>query len=104
MPGYPIYGSLFGDDPDRKVNDFVTGHAVVEASAIAVERAGTFDTDAVGAELNKFQDEPCVVGKTSFLSELPINVKRPMVITEATTGKPTSLGLFGAEKDPEIRF
>ncbi len=115
------YGSMFGDDPDPRVNDFVarytamhgarpvtghalTGYGVIEAWSTAVERAGTFDTDAVRAELDKFQDEPFVVGRTSFSPELHINVKRPMVVMKVTDGKPAALGLFGAEKAPEIRF
>lgn len=115
------YGSIFGDDPNPRVNDFmerfaemhgarpVTGHAltgysVIEAWATAVERAGSFDTDLVRAELDRFSDEDFMVGSTTFTPELRINVRRPMTIIQITDGVPAAIGEFNAEKAPEIRF
>lgn len=115
------YGSIFGDDPDPAVNDFVarftamhgarpvtghalTGYSVIEAWAKAVERAGTFDTDAVRAELDKFKDEPFLVGKTSFSPELHINNNRPMVVLKFTGGKAGAVGSFGSDNAPPITF
>ncbi len=115
------YGSIHGDDPDPKVNEFVarfkalhgarpvtghalTGYGVIEGWAKAVERAGTFDTDAVRAELEKFKDEPLTVGKTTFTADLHINNDRPMVVLKITKGKPAAVGLFDAESAPPIKF
>lgn len=116
-----VYGSAFGNDPEAAVNDFVTrftakygaapvtghaltGYSVVEAWAKAVERAGTFDTEAVRAELDKFNAEPLLVGKTSFSPELHINVDRPMLILRIVDGKHQPVGRFVTEKIPEIKF
>lgn len=115
------YGSVYGDDPDPRVNEFVerfvklhgarpvtghalTGYAVIEAWALAVERAGTFDTDAVRAELDKFKAEPFVTGATSFSPDLHINNDRPMTIQRITNGKPAAIGIFDADQAPPITF
>ncbi len=115
------YGSTHGDDPSARVNDFVerftkstgsepvtghalTGYGVIEAWALAVERAGTFDTDAVRAKLDAFSGEDLLVGKTSFTSDLHINNDRPMTIIKIDDGKAASVGSFNAEKTPEITF
>lgn len=115
------YGSIHGDDPSPRVNDLMarfaelhgappvtghalTGYALIEAWATAVERAGSFDTDLVRAELDRFTDEDFVVGSTTFTPELHINNNRPMTIIQITDGKPAAIGLFNAEKAPEIKF
>jgi branched-chain amino acid transport system substrate-binding protein len=115
------YGSIHGDDPSAAVNDFVarftkstgaapvtghalTGYGVVEAWALAVERAGTFDTEAVRAKLDEFAGENLLVGKTTFTKDLHINNSRPMTIVKIDGGKVSSVGVFDAEKTPEIKF
>jgi branched-chain amino acid transport system substrate-binding protein len=115
------YGSIHGDDPNPRVNDFVakfkemhgalpvtghalTGYGVIEAWARAVERAGSFETDAVRAELDKFAEEDLLVGKTSYSPELHINNARPMTILKIDGGKVSVVGQFDAEKTPEITF
>jgi branched-chain amino acid transport system substrate-binding protein len=116
-----VYGSVFGNDPDAKVNDFVarftakfggapvtghalTGYSVIEAWALAVQRAGSFETEAVRAELDKFKAEPLLIGKTSFSPELHINVDRPMLILKIVNGKHEPVGRFITDKLPEIKF
>jgi branched-chain amino acid transport system substrate-binding protein len=116
-----VYGSVFGNDPEASVNDFVTrftakhggapvtghaltGYSVIEAWARAVERAGTFDTDEVRAELDKFSAEPLLIGKTSYSPELHINIDRPMLIMKITNGKHEPVGRFLTEKLPEVKF
>ena len=115
------YGSIHGDDPNARINDFVarftkaqgaapvtghalTGYGVIEAWALAVERAGTFDTDAVRAKLDEFAGEDLLVGKTSFSKDLHINNSRPMTIVKIDGGKVSSVGVFDADKTPEIKF
>jgi branched-chain amino acid transport system substrate-binding protein len=116
-----VYGSVFGNDPEATVNDFVarftakhgatpvtghalTGYSVIEAWARAVERAGTFDTDAVRAELDKFSAEPLLIGKTSYTPELHINIDRPMLIMKIVNGKHEAVGRYVTEKLPEVKF
>ncbi|QDZ01311.1 ABC transporter substrate-binding protein [Nitratireductor mangrovi] len=115
------YGSIHGDDPSSRVNDFVakftkaygeppvtghalTGYGVIEAWARAVESAGSFEADAVRAKLDAFAGEDLLVGKTFFTSDLHINNSRPMTIIKIDGGKAASLGVFDAEKTPEITF
>jgi branched-chain amino acid transport system substrate-binding protein len=115
------YGSVFGNDPDVKVNDFVsrfkakfgaapvtghamTGYSVIEAWAKAVENAGSFDTDKVRVELDKMSKVPLLVGTTSFSPDLHINVDRPMLIMEIFDGKHRPVARFAAEKPPVIKF
>lgn len=115
------YGSVFGNDPDATVNSFVdrfkakfgsapvtghalTGYSVIEAWAAAVERAKTFDTDAVRTELDKLTKEPFLVGATTFTPDLHINVDRPMLVMKITNGKHEAVGRFAAEKPPVIKF
>jgi branched-chain amino acid transport system substrate-binding protein len=115
------YGSAFGNDPDAKINDFttrftakfgeqpatshaLTGYSVIEAWALAVERAGSFDTDAVRAELDKLKDEPFLAGKTSFSPEAHINLDRPMLVFKIVNGKHEPIGRFSSEVIPELKF
>lgn len=115
------YGSIFGNDTEEPVNDFVarftemhgsrpvtahalTGYSVIEAWAAAVERAGSFDADAVRAELDKFDGEDFLVGKTSYSPELHINVDRPLLIMNIENGKHKPVGRFSTSNAPEIRF
>ena len=116
-----VYGSVFGNDPDAKVNDFVTrfeemhggppvtghsltGYSVIEAWAKAVERAGTFDTDAVRAELQKFDGEALLIGSTTYTPDLHINVGRPMLMMKIDNGQHEAVGRFTPESVPEITF
>jgi branched-chain amino acid transport system substrate-binding protein len=115
------YGSIFGNDPDPKVNDFVnrfkakfgsppvtghalTGYSVIEAWADAVQKAGSFDTDKVRAELEKFSKAPLLVGATTFTPDLHINLDRPMLIMKIVDGQHQSVGRVAAEKPPVIKF
>ncbi|MEM6461399.1 MAG: ABC transporter substrate-binding protein [Pseudomonadota bacterium] len=105
------YGSFYGDDPEQRINDFfaryeeeygaradasyaLRGYSMIEAWARAVERAGTFDAEAVAAEMNAFQDEPLMIGPTTFTPELHISTTRPMTIIKATDGKFSAVGKF----------
>lgn len=116
-----VYGSVFGNDPDPAVNDFVarfteknggapvtghaqTGYSVIEAWAKAVERANSFETDAVRAELDKLSGEALLVGKTSFTPDLHINIDRPMLVMKIVDGKHEPVGRYVTDKLPEVKF
>jgi branched-chain amino acid transport system substrate-binding protein len=101
---FVTYGSVFGNDPRPAVADFfkkfqakwnkapvtshaITGYSVIEAWSRAVERAGTFDTDAVRAELQKFKDEPLLAGPTTYTENEHINMQRDLLLMEVKDGK-----------------
>jgi branched-chain amino acid transport system substrate-binding protein len=112
---YISYSSARGDDPRPEIQTFideftkrmgsppttgqaVTGHSVVTAWARAVERAGTFDSDAVLAELNKFSDEPLLAGLTTFTADLHTNTERPMLLFGFENGTVRPYGYYDPRK------
>ncbi|WP_417516563.1 ABC transporter substrate-binding protein [Minwuia sp.] len=97
--------SIYGDDPRPAVEEFnkkyearfgerpnsqytYPGYLVIEMWARAVERAGTFETDAVIAEMEKFKDEPFLIGTRTFTPQLHHQNYGPYLIVETTDGKP----------------
>jgi len=116
-----VYGSMFGNDPNPQINDYVakytemhgqapftahsmTGYSLMEAWALAAERAGSFDSDAIRQELDKFVNEDLLVGPTSYTPELHINLYRGMQIMEVQNGKHAPITRYTAEKVPPITF
>jgi branched-chain amino acid transport system substrate-binding protein len=108
---YASYSSARGDDPRPEIGaynaDFktltgnlpstgqsVTGHSVVTAWARAVERAKSFDSDAVLAELEKMKDEPLTTGLTTFTPNMHITTSRPMLVFGYEAGTPHALGYY----------
>jgi branched-chain amino acid transport system substrate-binding protein len=115
----PTPMSIFGDDPRPDVQEFaaayekeygepvpqayaIFGYGVIEQWAIAVERAGTTDTKAVVAELEKFDGEPIILGPTSYTNELHIQVQRPLLIEQIIDGKHSALKLWTNEFVPDM--
>ncbi len=101
----PAQGSIYGDDPNPKVNEFnkkykeVTGgdpssqyvypgYVLIDVWAKAVERAKTTDADAVVAELEKMKNEPTLFGPRTFNSEIHHQNKGRYLIVETEGGKP----------------
>ena len=92
------FGSIYGDDPRPEVNDFferyrakygepetsfpLNGYSVVQAFKIAAERAGSLDSDAVLAELNKFDAGAAALGATTFTEEMHVDLVHPMAIIQ----------------------
>ncbi len=116
-----VYGSMFGNDPNPRINDYVTkytemhgqapftahsmtGYSLMEAWALAAERAGSFDSDAIRQELDKFDNEDLLVGPTSYTPDLHINLYRGMQIMEVQNGKHAPITRYTAEKVPPITF
>lgn len=109
------YASVFGDDPNAKVNDLlaayktatgqdaatgglITGASSVEAFALAAQRAKSFDGKALAAQMDKFQNEALTAGPTSFTPQLHVSVTRPMAILKITNGKHAFLEYRAAVK------
>jgi len=101
----PVQGSVYGDDPNPDVNAFnakfteVTGGApstqytypgyvMIDVWAKAVERAGTTETAAVVAELEKMTNEPTLFGPRTFTPELHHQNQARYLIVETNAGKP----------------
>ncbi|WP_116999500.1 ABC transporter substrate-binding protein [Desertimonas flava] len=102
----PATASIYGDDPVEERNEFfrrleeltgepatnsnypLSGYASVEAIALAVERAGTIETEAVAAELDQFTDEELLIGPTTYTAECHIPSGRPLLILEYVDGQP----------------
>src|SRR5262249_50709306 len=99
-----VQASLFGDDPRPFVNEYfkrlqkvtgqqptsslaVAGYSGSEASARAIERAGSRDGEKALAELNKYKDEPLAVGPTTYTPDLHISLTRPYAIVGIKDGK-----------------
>ena len=114
------YSSIHGDDPIAEVQDFwakfeerfgppivgfsVTGYAIIEGWARAVERAGTFDAKAVALELETFDKEPLLSGATTYTSEWHINFDTPMMIIQVQNGARSGIGRFAPSKVPPVDF
>ncbi|MFN3261078.1 MAG: ABC transporter substrate-binding protein [Pikeienuella sp.] len=107
----PEQASIYGDDPRPAVQEFnekykarfgeypnsqytYPGYLVVEMWARAVERAGSFETDAVLAEMNQFKDEPFLIGTRTFTPELHHQNSAPYLVIETTDGKPAVAAEF----------
>lgn len=108
------YSSYAGDDPNPDVNAFfaryaqtydrqpdvsygIRGYSLLQAWARAAERAGTFESEAVAAELDQFDNEPLAIGPTTFTPELHIATTRPMTIMQAQDGAFSALGSYAPQ-------
>jgi branched-chain amino acid transport system substrate-binding protein len=101
---YNAYMSIFGDEPQPEnqalldkyiqktgqrpvTSNFVTGYGLIKGYALAVERAGTDEPEAVLAELNRFTDENIVGVPITFTPEMHIQLKWPMLMMKVENGK-----------------
>jgi branched-chain amino acid transport system substrate-binding protein len=116
------YGSIFGDDPRPRYNEFfdraakanggerlpislvICGYSVIEAYMLAIQRAGSIDSDKVLAELNKFNNEDLAVGPTTFTPELHINLTRPQAIMGIRDGKGYFVDLIQLPEAPPLQL
>jgi branched-chain amino acid transport system substrate-binding protein len=112
---FVTYASVFGDDPNTKVQDLlaafkektgqdaatsglITGASSVEAFKIAAEQAGSFDGAALAQALESFSNVDLTAGPTSFSPELHVNVTRPMAVMQIQDGKHSFIEYTTAEK------
>ncbi len=101
----PVQGSIYGDDPNPEVTAFnakykeatggdpstqyvYPGYVMIDVWAKAVERAGTTETSAVVAELEKMTGEPTLFGPRTFTSEIHHQNQARYLIVETKAGKP----------------
>lgn len=101
----PVQGSIYGDDPNPKVEEFnkaftvkygvrpsstyvYPGYALIEVWAKAVERAKSLDASKVTAELEKMRNEPTLFGSRTFTSEIHHQNQARLLISEVKGGKP----------------
>jgi branched-chain amino acid transport system substrate-binding protein len=116
------YGSAFGDDSRSSYNDFmdriakanggerlptsfgITGYSVIEAFALAIQRAGSIDSDKVLAEMNKFKNENLVVGPTTYTPDLHINLTRPQAVMGIKDGKGYFVDLIQLPEPPPLQL
>ncbi len=101
----PVQGSIYGDDPNPAVTAFneayaertgagpstqytYPGYVLIDVWAKAVERAGTLDSAAVVAELEKMVDEPTLFGPRTFNSEIHHQNRGRYLISEVSGGAP----------------
>ena len=101
----PVQGSIYGDDPNPAVTEFnakykeatggdpstqyvYPGYVMIDVWAKAVERAGTTETSAVVAELEKMNGEPTLFGPRTFTSELHHQNQARYLIVETNAGTP----------------
>ncbi|MFC3229469.1 ABC transporter substrate-binding protein, partial [Marinibaculum pumilum] len=105
----PVQGSIYGDDPDPNVEIFnkkyeakwgerpssqyaYPGYVMIDVWAKAVERAGTTETEAVVAELEKMNNEPTLFGPRTFTDKLHHQNQATYKLVEATDGKFAYIG------------
>jgi branched-chain amino acid transport system substrate-binding protein len=115
----PTMMSIFGDDPSARVQAFAAaytkkygtrvpqayasvGYLVIEEWSNAVKRAGTTDAKAVVAELEKFKDEPTLLGPTTYTHELHIQTHRPLLIMQVQNGQPHAIERWRNEMIPDM--
>jgi branched-chain amino acid transport system substrate-binding protein len=114
------FGSKWGDDARPEVNAFfqryrakfgepessfpLNGYSLVQAIKIAAERAGSLDTEAVLAELNKFHQQPLLWGATTFTPEVHIDLVHPMTIVQIQKGKGSFADQITVEDPPKLKL
>jgi branched-chain amino acid transport system substrate-binding protein len=100
---FTAMASIYGDDPDPKINDlvdrfekkngnppdvsaFLAGYAGVQALQKGIEEAGSTDGEAMTKVMEHFTDEPFVL-KTTFTPEFHISLNRTVRIMQIQDGK-----------------
>ncbi len=106
-----VYASIWGDDPNAELNTFPGkfkakfGHPPANAFAIpayaflglwakAVEKAGTIDAAKVVPIMEKYKDEPTLMGPLTFTDKLHIQDQATLQILKYQDGKPKDVGSF----------
>jgi branched-chain amino acid transport system substrate-binding protein len=116
---YPSAASIYGDDPNPDVNQFVQtftqkqghppdtayalfGAAIMDLWKAAVTKAGTTDATAVQKVLDTFTKVPTIVGDTTYTSTSHIALDRPMDILQVQNGKISFLEPWQVKQAPTL--
>ncbi|RBP14006.1 amino acid/amide ABC transporter substrate-binding protein (HAAT family) [Roseiarcus fermentans] len=111
---YPVLGSVYGDDPDPAINEFLkkyeakynsspaeshtlAGYELIQLYAAAVEKAKSTDPKAVTAAAETFKDLPTLLGPFSFTPDLHIQTKFRYTIMSVDGGKHKSVEKWTSE-------
>ena len=113
---FTTYASIYGDDPNDKLNalvdqyvqaegaDFLvaaglTGYSVVEAIAAAIEETGgSTDGAELAGVMQEWTDKEFVIGPTTYTEELHITPVREQRIMKIENGETTFLETFRPEE------
>ncbi|MBM3511580.1 MAG: amino acid ABC transporter substrate-binding protein [Alphaproteobacteria bacterium] len=107
----PTYGSVFGDDPDPEVRDFVEkfkkkfgqppatsisvlGYRAMQKFAIAAEKAKSTDSQAVRKELEKFSEQKVLGGVVWYDDKVHVLDRTRALIMQVQGGKMGSSGEY----------
>lgn len=114
------YASLYGDDPNPKINAFmrtyrnrfgkpdnsnlVTGYSVIQALALAAKKARSLDGEKIAAALDSIKNMPLLVAPTTFTKDLHIDLGRRQEIMVITNGKTKFHKYWKLSKPPKVKF
>ena len=87
------FEARFGRKAD--VSYGLRGYSVVQAWAIAANKAGSLEGSKVAAVLDGFDKQPLVIGPTTYAGTLHIQTTRPMAILKAERQVLLCRPLFG---------
>ena len=115
------WGSTYGDDPRAEVNDFFAtlkdrmppkdvagwgmgGYSAVESYAIAVDNAGTIESNPVKEALEAFDDQETLAGPITFTPELHIPLNKTLAVMQLQVGKGSIVKVDQAKDVPPLDF
>jgi branched-chain amino acid transport system substrate-binding protein len=84
---FAAYKAKYGKLPPFSLA-VLSGYSVVQAISAAIAKAGTTETEAVKAELEKFRNVPLASGPTTWTPTCHVPLGRPYVIVKFTNGNP----------------
>jgi branched-chain amino acid transport system substrate-binding protein len=113
------FASVFGDDSDKDVNDFIdaykakygsapanayalNGYVLMELYAAAVEKAKTTGSDAVTAALDALDQQPTLLGPMSYTKDVHIGLDRPLAFMQVENGKHKFIDRHHLEETPPL--
>jgi branched-chain amino acid transport system substrate-binding protein len=108
-----------GNDPSAAVNSLVKefiaktgsapahsiaipGYSVIQAFAVAAQRAGSLSTAALQKALNSFKNVPLLVGPTTFTAKYHITLNRPMAVVQVQNGKSSFVKYVTPKNEPPV--
>jgi branched-chain amino acid transport system substrate-binding protein len=118
---YVAYASLFGDDPNPKVNELVrrykartgksptqstclVGYSQIEVIAKGVAMARSTDGAKVAAALERLRNFPTVLGPLTYTDKLHFTNRRPLRVMKIVDGKQSFVRLWNPAKVPPVDF